>query len=563
MKCLIHLSLLLMIVPALPVFCQAQTPEAKPRATVSVSGRVTVDDKPAPGIIVAVNTLVYPQSIVAQTVSDADGKYRLSSLVPGQFGISAVAPTFVVPALPNADPTGRMLNLSADENVEGVDFKLVRGGVITGRVTDADGKPVMDERLTLTPVDETGKPLPLAPQRWPNPFIYNTDDRGIYRIWGLPAGRYKASVGDNGSGASLRSGYYARTYHPDTTDVAKAAIIELSEGGEAKNVDITLGPRSRTYTASGRIIDADSGAPLAGISYAFGSLQDRQGRMSMNSFTSPGTNTNAKGEFRLEGLAPGRFGVMTIRSSFGLDANQPKFYSDAVPFEIIDSDVTDLEVKAQRGSSISGVVITDSITNKAALAGISRLLVSGYVSTAPGAVGIFVNNESSPIAPDGTFTIDGLRPGKVLISVGAINAPELRGFSAARVVANGREAPNRQVELTPGQNISGIRVYIQYGTAVIKGEVKTNGGALPPALMMVSLQAENQERVSNAQADTRGRFVMSGIPAGSYTAVLQFLPLGSSPGKISPKVLRQAVTVTDDSESQIVFVVDLTPKEGP
>ena len=52
---------------------------------------------------------------------------------------------------------GRVLNLSANEAVEGIDFKLTRGGVITGRITDADGRPVIEERISLIAVDQNGE----------------------------------------------------------------------------------------------------------------------------------------------------------------------------------------------------------------------------------------------------------------------------------------------------------------------------------------------------------------------------------------------------------------------
>jgi len=69
---------------------------------------------------------------------------------------------------------------------------------------------------------------------------------------------------------------------------------------------------------------------------------------------------------------------------FNQTSNQgPKVYSDPLPFEVTDGDIADLEVKAQRGLSISGVVVTDGITDKKALATLSRLVVAGYVQATP------------------------------------------------------------------------------------------------------------------------------------------------------------------------------------
>ena len=379
----------------------------------------------------------------------------------------------------------------------------------------------------------------------------------------MGAGRYKISAGDNGGGATLRSGFYQKTYHPDTTEIAKAAIVELGEGAEAKNIDITLGPRSRTYAVSGRIIDADNGEPLAGVNYAFGALQQNGGQTVMAGFTTPGTPTNSKGEFRLEGVAPGRYGVMTIRSSFGMDPSQPKIYSDPVPFEVTDDDVSDVELKAHRGLTISGTVVTEAITNKAALAGVSRLVVSGISQAPPTTIQTsYAGYVSSPIAADGSFQLEGLRPGRVSLSIGAFSAGESRGYTISRITANNGEVPNRQIEVPQGQNISGVRIYIQFGSGVLKGEVRITGGTLPAdTSMSVYLQTQNPSaRVAGGPVDSRGRFTLYGIPPGTYDAVLQVF---GSDGNTRPSPVHQTVIVTEDAESQITFTLDLSRKEGP
>jgi len=62
----------------------------------------------------------------------------------------------------------------------------------------------------------------------------------------------------------------------------------------------------------------------------------------------------------------------------------------------------------------------------------------------------------------------------------------------------------------------------------------------------------------------RGRFVAQGIPTGTYELVLQILTFGSANNlpRGFPRTQRQTVTVTDDSESEVLFTLDLTPKEG-
>ncbi len=545
------------------LIAQAQSTDNKPKPTASISGRVTVGEKPAPGVTVAASVPGSMQ-LLAQAVSDAEGKYHINGLIPGQINVAAVAPTYVTPASPMFGQ-GRMITLSADENVEGVDFKLARGGVITGRITDPDGKPLIEERVTLTAVDDNGQPARVNYNRPVNPMINSTDDRGIYRLYGVAAGRYKVSVGsDAGRIASLTTGYYQKTYHPDTTDASKAAIVELSEGGEAKNIDINVGARSQTYVVTGRVIDADTSQPIAGVGYSFSVLQQNQGQTYAAGSSSPQTPTNSKGEFRLEGVAPGRY-ALTVASygSYPATSDQPKVYSDPVTFEVVDSDVSNIEVKAQRGLSISGVVITEGITTQAALASVSKLIVAGFMEPSSNNIQGFFNSTTSAIGADGTFQLDGLRPGRVSLGIGGGGAVT-KGITVLRIVSD-RELPNHRIDLAPGQNVSGVRIYLTYGSAVIKGEVKIEGGTLPSdALMFVTLLRENQGvQVSGGQVDARGHFVITNIPAGTYEATLQIMSLGGNgfPRGL-PRMQKQIVNVSDVGESQITFTLDLTPKEG-
>lgn len=577
-RLLTHLALTAAVLFPTDAISLAQTPDVKPRATASVAGRVMIGDKPAPGIIVAVNG-INQQALLAQATSDTDGKYRINGLAPGQVTISTFTPTFVLPQSPTFTP-GRTLNLSADEVIEGIDFKLTRGGVITGRVTDGEGKPVVEERISLNQLDDGRGPTQAIPgrpifSRGANPYMYSTDDRGVYRIYGVPAGRYLVSAGDDagGMGTVRGAGYYQRTYSPDTTDASKAAIVEVSEGGEAKNVDINLGLRAHTYTVSGHVVDADSGQPLAGVDYSFGALRQEQNQTYFSGSYSPGTPTNASGEFRIEGLEPGRYGITASASNPFVPNNylsasdqQPRMYSDPVQFEIIDSDVSGLEIKARRALSVSGTVITDGITNKRALAIMPRLMVSGFAQPSANSIQTYGGVVASPIAADGSFQLDGLRPGKVSLNVGGMSASESRGITVSRIVYE-RELPNGQLDLPPGQNVSGVRIYLAYGTGIIKGEVKVEGGTLPPdAFLMVALHRENQTvRPGSAQVDARGRFIITGIPAGTYDALLQVISFGQATPlpRGFQRSQRQQVTVSDDSELQITFTIDLTPKEGP
>jgi protocatechuate 3,4-dioxygenase beta subunit len=542
----------------------AQTPEAKTKSTGSISGRVTIGEKPAPGITVVVTG---PDSTapMGQTTSDADGNYRFGGLAAGPVSVTPVAPAYSVPAVTMFGP-GRAINLSANETVENIDFKLARSGVITGRITDADGRPVIEERISLVAVDQNGVVVRGPTLRPSNFMMYQTDDRGIYRIYGLPAGHYKLSAGDEGRGGSMRAaGYYPRTYYPDSSELGKAAIIDVSEGGEAKNIDIKLGRRALTYTVSGRIVDAEGGQPLPGIIPSFGAIQQNQNQSFVNSTSGPSSPTNSQGEFRLEGLPAGRY-VLMINSAnaFVGNSSAQKYYCDPLPFEVLDSDLTNLELKAQRGLSISGVIVPDGITDKTLLARISKLMVHATIENPPADIRTFPRNSVSHVSPDGSFLIEGLPPGKITLDLSGYSGPESEGFSTTRIEYNG-PVPNRQIELAAGQSVSGVKIYVAFGTGAIRGQVKVEGGTLPAeAFLLISVNRQGGPVQFSGQVDARGRFLIKGIPPGNYEVVLRLLSLGSLQlPRGFQRQQRQTITVADSAETEVLFNVDLSGKDVP
>lgn len=543
---------------------RAQTPDAKSKATGSISGRATIGGKGASGIAIAAyggDVVGTNRRAAAQAITDGEGRYRLFGLAAGTYQVSALAPNYA-PAEPASlssfGPTSgvsKSIVLAPAENVEDIDLKLVRGGVITGRVKDAEGKPVVEQRIALAPVDENGAP---AKTQGPSPFnsqMYLTDDRGVYRIYGLPAGHYKVSVGSDPTRGAMSTGshiYYPLTFYGDVTDQAKAAVVELSEGGEAANIDIQVGRRGDTYVASGHIIDADSGQPIPGLRFSYGPSPKNQPYFSGFMI---GVATNANGEFRIEGLEPGRYGVSV---SSGFDLESTNVYSDPAFFEVTDGDVSNIEVKAVHGLSLSGVVVTDGITNKDVLAQLGSMRISASVSST--AKPQTFNFGSSLIAGDGSFTINGLRPGRAAFS--SVGSPGVRGLTITRVEREGVDV-TRTLELQAGQSLSDLRVVLIFGTGTIRGTVKFENGMPPPGSRVYISARPEGSSASNygAQLDSRGSFVMTNLAAGTYEVTLSLYTPGAQAQR-QPPPMKQFVTVAEDAEAQVTFTVDLKPVEG-
>ena len=200
----------------------AQTAKAP---TGTVSGRLTAGDQPLPGVSVRLE-VQRPFGVldsVTAAKTDANGVYRLTGVAAGSYQVSPAAAGFVEPGT-RYWRSVRSIVVGEGESVEGVDFRLVRGGVITGKVTDADDRPVVAQRTILQIFDERGRKQAFYPQV---SYMLETDDRGVYRVFGLPAGRYLVSVGREQGSVTLGvpQGNYRRTYYPGVTDEARATEV--------------------------------------------------------------------------------------------------------------------------------------------------------------------------------------------------------------------------------------------------------------------------------------------------------------------------------------------------
>jgi protocatechuate 3,4-dioxygenase beta subunit len=127
---------------------QAQPGETK-TGTATISGRVTLKGEPARGVVVILwksENFRWPAN-APRARADENGRFSFTSVAAGNYSISAVAPGYVPPE--KTDFGGRKLSVADGENVENTDLEIKRGGVISGRIIDSQGHPVIEEPVTL------------------------------------------------------------------------------------------------------------------------------------------------------------------------------------------------------------------------------------------------------------------------------------------------------------------------------------------------------------------------------------------------------------------------------
>lgn len=547
----VRLTLILSLLSFATICALAQTTQSS--GTGTITGRVMIGDKPAQGVAIVLmplNAYGIDRKPATRATTDAEGEFRLTNVAAGRYQVMPIAPALVAPnTTPNFRDQGKSVNLAEGETIEKIDFTLVRGGVITGRVTDAEGRPVIGENVRLALAGQSNES---RGSFFYNPFLYQTDDRGIYRVYGIQPGRYIISVGEDGKSGMVRMGFgrsvfYTRTFHPGVTEDSRAGVIEVTEGSEATNVDITLGRRSTTYAVSGQIVDSETGKPLPNVAAGYGALREGEKQMGAFGF---GARSDAEGRFRFEGMLPGRYAAFTA------PGEENDSYSVPVPFEVSEGDVTGLVIKVKRGTSISGVAVIEGASDRSVLAKLSQLRINYWPETESLVSPSF--GEGVRINADGSFSIRGLRPGKLRLMLGGWPPP--KGFSLLRVERDGVEQRAGIIEVPSGGQVTGVRLVIEYGSGIVRGQVRVLNGTLPEgARLYVSARRPSAAEPSlpGSEVDARGRFVFEGMPPGEYELRLAG-SFGQSRQRFTPVV--QKVNVTNGVETEVTLTIDLNAK---
>jgi hypothetical protein len=260
------LSFLLVGLTAAVLSGQIQPPAQPPGVPIPPRDTATTVDKPGTAVIrgrvVASDTgrpirraqvrVMGAELREGRTVdTDANGAFVIDELRAGRYTLTAVKAGYIQLQYgqQRAFEAGRPVDLRDGQTLDKIDFALPRGSVITGRVLDEFGEPVMDVQVAAMRYQFVRGQRRLAPVGRPVP----TNDIGEFRLFGLSPGQYYVSATQGSSLLTMistgampeptdnRSGY-APTYYPGTPRGADAHALTLDVGQTLNDITITLSP---------------------------------------------------------------------------------------------------------------------------------------------------------------------------------------------------------------------------------------------------------------------------------------------------------------------------------
>ena len=236
-----------------------------------------------------------------------------------------------------------------------------------------------------------------------------SDDRGVYRIFGLPPGDYmiEASTREfgqiptsdlrrlTGGALSTRPLSLAPSYYPGTADVSRAAVVTVAPGQERTGIDLPLQYVSLATVSGIAPVNVGAGTPEVALITV--------GDIAIGPSTRP-ARPNAEGRFTFSSVRPGSYSVIA-RSG---PANAAGLWG-RTDIVVDGEDLANVTVSLQPTLTIAGRVVFEGAAPPPSIAGLS---VPTLAATT-GLGNFMAMLPAVKLEPDSRFRISGVLPGTV------------------------------------------------------------------------------------------------------------------------------------------------------
>ena len=454
-----------------------------------------------------------------------DGTFVVEELPPNLYIVLATAPGYIDEAWSGVKVSDIPRHLIGDR----VKITMVRGGVITGTVTDSKGQPVVGVPIQATP-PSGGSSI----GSFMGGMAAETDDRGIYRIFGLLPGQYVVTAGGAGAlGQFTQSGYEldVLTYYPSSTRDT-AVPVTVRSGDETGGIDIKY-RGTRGHAISGNVLGTLEEGPAGG---AVVITLSSAGTSNIQGMALASTNEQRR-VFSFSGVSDGEYDLFAGFQTGPTD--NPMVASKRVT--VRNGDLTGVELRLTRLGSIAGTIALDPIKDESKCDKRNSQLLEIQLSApsdevrkqgGPLMVSLF-GGVGTTLDAKGEFTIKSVETGKYRFAirlptsawyVRAINPPAapvqpLRGPGTAAPVAPS-ELSQGIVTVKSSERVTGITIFVGQDAAGLSGKIETDA-AIPEDLYVHLVpvereQANNVLRYSEAAVNSDGSFEFKHVAPGNY-----------------------------------------------
>jgi len=535
-KCLLTLLLLLVATGNLRAR-QQSSPASKNSApaTGQISGHVysAANGAPLAKAVVTLTQVVDGDEQPARSVQTvSDGSFAFDALAPGKYGLSVTRCGFITQSLPEdgaySDTSDAAVSLSAGQRRDGMEIKLLRGGVISGNVTDQDGEAVPDLLVQAMAFPyqpggaQSSSPEPSSSAR--------TDDLGNFRLGGLNPGAYYVIVSTERSERDASGQIvYRDIAYPNAYVAHDAQRVNVNVGSETPGIHTTV-RLEKSFAVRGHIHGAcQSDTDVRCLMFAW-----HTGAFVTQNHSNGGSNS--EGDFQMNGVFPGEYAVRAI--AFRQGEGWPGMFVGVgnTQVQVFDRDA-ETEVSVGPLAEVSGTVVNDRAQSN----DVSKLQIT--LSETIGAeadesfrqIGEDPEIKSSPVDVHGHFQIKVIGTGAYVFGLSG-HSPEAAEISPEpttdappvnsnlmylkEVQCSGRDYTARPLALSSGVRLSDCKVKIGHDTATINGKVLNGDKGVAGQIVVVIPESpelrRNPRYTMTGRTDRNGQFSIAGIIPGDY-----------------------------------------------
>ena len=529
-------------------FAEGQTPPrdtgARPGLTgnSSISGQIVSDEagsRPVRNVLVRINHIERGYSDAV--VTDVDGRFTFVGVPAGRYSLAAEKKGFL-PIRYGQTRHGRSgtpIALAEGQHMSDLLMRLTKGGVLSGTIIGPSGEPASGIMLALKRATVVNGERKLTEAY--SSGESTTDDRGTFRIYGLPPGDYviqavpqhsymssseavhvtsaadvqwaRALLSFNRPGdrtpdpalpPSRERVILANIYFPGTLQQSNATVVTLGPGEERTGLDFALQllPSQRV---SGTITMPDGSTPKLPPQVALVELGPTSAWYSLR--RQEGT------QFSFDGVTQGSYAL-------GAVVNDTRMW--ALQNIVVAGQDQSLTITLQPGMTASGQ-LTFSGTGSAAQPSPVGVMVGLEAIGAPGE--LVLEASSVPAAVDGTFKVAGITPGTYRLTAswpGQSDRPRTGDWTLQSAALGGRDIAFTPIVIRPGMALDDVIVTFTNRPTEVSGRLQDATGRAATDYYIVVFSADERgwfrrsPRVQSTRPANDGSFVVRGLPPGDY-----------------------------------------------
>jgi hypothetical protein len=476
-------------------------PAARKAGRGSIAGTIKSgeDSKPLPRARVIIRSAALPQPRVS--IADERGAYTFAYLPAGEYELVVVRSGYALPYASAGPSRGIAVRLNDGEARTRVDLALQRAGTIPGRLVDEDGTPLAGAEIEALSLRATDPQQPLA-----SVSSARTDDRGEFRLTGLPAGQYFVVARDPAfSNIGDESGRlrYAPTYFPGVLSSAEAEPVSVTAGREAARVEFRL-RLVRPARVSG-IMATEHKTPL--LSGAM--ILVHRDRLAAAAMLPEDAEIFPDGRFVFRNVAPGHY---EIRAQAEVKPRDSMVFG-TIAIAVDGRDIDDISMALTPGAIVQGRV-------EWVPARPSRLRqIPGLRVRAPFSDGSsFGDSLTGDVASNGTFRLRGVMTGRHYFTLEGLPEP----WHIQAVLLRGQHTMLEPVDTHEGEQLYDVVIVVSDKVSVITGTVRDDSGRPRGDALVVAMSqspalwSRASPRFRTTRADEGGQYQVRGLPSGSY-----------------------------------------------